>query len=251
MPTPFDYSNAPYPIRDDIAQAHREAWRRIAAPGAWWNGAERVAICEEARLARSCSFCAERKRALSPYSVSGSHSSSGDILPTAAIDAVHRVITDPARLSREWIDELAAGGVSDAHYAELLGLVVAIASIDGFHRGLGLELEPLPSPEAGEPSHYRPSSAKPSGGWLPTISARDSRATDEADLYEGLPIAPNVIAAMSLAPDSVRLLKLLGAVHYMREKDVGNPTSNGGRALNRAQIELVAARVSAINECFF
>lgn len=247
----FDYSDAPYPIRGDIAQAHREAWRRIAAPGNWWTGAERIAICEETRRADSCAFCAERKAALSPYSVSGSHSGAGNDLPDAAVDAVHRLMTDPARLSREWVDELAGGGVSDAHYAELLGLVVAMASIDGFHRALGIPLEALPQHEPGEPSRYRPAGAKASSGWLPTISARASRNSDEADLYDGLPMAPNVIAAMSLVPDSVRLLKLLAAAHYLKEMEVGNPSTNGGRALSRPQIELVGARVSALNECFY
>ncbi len=247
----FDYSNATYPIRNDIALAHREAWRRIAEPGYWWSGAERIAICEETRRARECAYCAERKAALSPYSVTGSHDSAGSGLPDAAVDAVHRLITDAARLSEAWIRELASNGVSDAHYAELLGLVVALASIDGFHRALGVPLEPLPQPVPGNPSRYRPPTAAKSFGWLPTISARSSRNTDEADLYAGLPLAPNVIAAMSLAPDSVRLLKLLSAAHYLKGKEVGNPASNGGRALSRPQIELVGARVSALNECFY
>ncbi len=247
----FDYSNAPYPVRDDIALAHREAWRRIAEPGAWWSGAERIAICEETRRARECGYCAQRKVALSPYSVTGSHDSAGSDLPDAAVDAVHRLTTDAARLSEAWIEELASNGVSDAHYAELLGLVVALASIDGFHRALGIPLEPLPQPMPGKPSRYRPSTAVRASGWLPTISARSSHNSDEADLYAGLPIAPNVLAAMSLSPDSVRLLKLLSAAHYLKEKEVSNPASNGGRALSRPQIELVGARVSALNECFY
>ncbi len=252
MSTTFDYANSAYPIRTDIAEAHREAWRRIAQPGAWWSGAERVAIVEQSRIARDCTFCAQRRAALSPHAADGAHDAGNDsVLSAATVDAVHRIVTDPTRLTEEWVRALANSGVSDAHYAEMLGIVVAAVSIDTMHRALGLALAPLPHPTAGEPSRHRPATAKIDNGWLPTITKRASSGTPESDLYEGMPLAPAVIAAMSLSPDSVRLLKLLAGVHYLSERDVGNPSANAGRALTRPQIELVAARVSAINECFF
>jgi hypothetical protein len=33
--------------------------------------------------------------------------------------------------------------------------------------------------------------------------------------------------------------------------DVADPSTNGGKTLNRQQIELVAGRVSLLNECFY
>ena len=247
----FEYRDTDYPIRNDIVEAHREAWRRIARPGCWWNGPQRVAIAAETRVARACPFCAERKQALSPYAVSGQHDRAQDALPDSALDAVHRICTDQTRITEDWLRKLDNKGLSDGHYAELLGIVVAVLSIDVFHIALGIPLEPLPQATAGEPSNYRPGSAKPVNGWLPTITKNASRGTAEEDLYQDMPIAPSVIAAMSLVPDSVRLLKLLAKVHYLSEIDVGNPVADGGRALTRPQIELVASRVSAINECFF
>lgn len=50
-------------------------------------------------------------------------------------------------------------------------------------------------------------------------------------------------------PDHVRSLQRLTRSHYLPLADVGNPRK--GRAIDRMQIELVAARVSAINECFY
>jgi hypothetical protein len=38
-------------VRDDLAEAHRLAWRHIAAPGSWWSGPERVEMASTALLA--------------------------------------------------------------------------------------------------------------------------------------------------------------------------------------------------------
>ena len=81
------------------------------------------------------------------------------------------------------------------------------------------------------------------------LPARAARG-ENADLYDGLPNAPNVIAAMSLVPDAVRELKNLSGAHYLRSIDVLDPDVQGD-ALSRMQIELIAARVSALNECFY
>jgi hypothetical protein len=245
----FRYADAPFPIRSDLAQAYREAWQEIARPGSWWTGVERVAIAEEVRRARTCALCRDRRAALSPFSLNGVHNADTH-LPAAAIDAIHRLTTDASRLRRAWLEELHAEGLSDGHYVELLGVGVAVISIDAFHRALGLGPEPLPQPVAGDPSGYRPDGLQEGGAWLPMLPIRAARGP-EADLYDGLPIAPNVAAAMSLVPDAVRLMKSLSRVMYLPMRDVGNAAAEGERAISRAQIELVAGRVSALNECFY
>src|SRR5688500_12860794 len=107
----ISYASAPFPVRDDLAEAHERFWRRLAAPGAWWSGAERVAIAAETRAARGCRLCGERKQALSPSAVSGTHDRATE-LSSAAVEAIHRVTTDPGRLSRAWLDRTLAEGVS-------------------------------------------------------------------------------------------------------------------------------------------
>ena len=43
----------PYRVRSTLVEAHRLAWRRIAEPGAWLDGARRVAVAAEVRAAQA------------------------------------------------------------------------------------------------------------------------------------------------------------------------------------------------------
>jgi hypothetical protein len=243
----ISYAGAPVPVRDDLAAAHRRAWERLAQPGNWWTGAQRVAMGGEIRNAARCALCRERKAALSPYGVAGEHDTVSD-LPNAAVDVIHRVVTDPGRLSRKWFDGVLVAGLSDAEYVEVIGVVVTVFSIDSFCRGLGVDLHPLPAPVEGAPSRYRPASACDEGAWVATIPG--TRATGaEKDLYGSAAYAANVIRALSLVPDAVRQLQDLSAAHYLRPAEMIDLTR--GRSIDRAQMELVAGRVSALRECFY
>ena len=244
----FDYTGSGYAIRDDFPDAHRAVWRKIGEPGCWWLAADRVAFVEESRNARRCEACAKRKAALSPNADCGPHDATTN-LPAVVVDVIHRVTTDPARLSRRWLDGVNANGVTDEQYVEILGVVVAAISIDAFHRALGLPLEPLPAPVAGEPSGYRPPGAADSGAWVYTVRPEDA-GEEEADLYPGGRTG-NVVSAMSLVPDSVRLLQRLSHAHYLPMKSIPTPNDNADRALSRGQIELLAGRVSALSDCFY
>jgi hypothetical protein len=246
---PFDYAQSGFHVRDNLPQAFRWAWETIARPGNWWRGEDRVAIAGETRSARSCPLCAQRKAALSPFALPGTHESVSN-LPAAAVDSVHRIVTDPSRLTKSWLQGLEADGLTDGHYVELLGIVVTVVSIDAFHRALGLPLEALPAPQTGEPSGYRPAGARDHGAWVPTVAAADLTEA-EADLYGGAPQTGNVLSAMSLVPDSVRLLNVVSEAQYMPGAHVVRPQSNYGRALSRAQIELLAGRVSSLSDCFY
>ena len=242
----LSYERAPIPVRRDLLHAHQRAWHRLARPGAWWTGSERVAIAAEVRNAARCRACRERKQALSPAAVTAPHDAVTKLRP-AALDAVHRVTSDPARLSKAWFEQTLVAGLHDGEYVELVGVVVTVVSIDSFCRGLGVPAHLLPEPVPGEPSHYRPEAARLEGAWVPTIPASDTRGA-EADLWPPGRTG-NVIRALSLVPDEVRSLSELGAAHYLpfnRMMDL-----RAGRAIDRMQIELLAARVSALRECFY
>lgn len=245
----FDYSAAPYPIREDFPTAYREAWSRIAKPGNWWTGAERVAIARETRNAVTCEFCRERKAALSPYGIPGEHNHEGG-LPERAIDAVHRIITDQDRITQAYIDDNAANGLSEEHYVELLGICVLVLCIDEFHRALGLKLEPLPASCPGEPDGYRPLQAVRGTGFVSMIPP-DGATGKESDLWEPNRTA-NVLRALSLVPNAVRDWYVVHEAQYITLESMKSDFGDiAGRPINRMQIELVASRVSAINECFY
>jgi hypothetical protein len=164
------------------------------------------------------------------------------------VDVIHRVVTDPGRLSRKWFQEVMDAGLSAEQYVELLGTLVALVSIDSFCRGLGVPPHPLPAPQSGAPSSYRPPGAVQEDAWVPMIPVE--RATGaEADLYDGQAVG-NVIRAMSLVPDEVRTLRDLSAAHYLPMGQVRDPSASAG-ALNRMQMELIAGRVSALRQCFY
>lgn len=239
--------DAPWRVRPDLGEAHARYWQRLAAPGAWWSGAERVAIAAETRQARLCRLCASRRTALSPYGVEGSHDRA-TTLPEATVEAVHRIVTDPSRLTRRWYEDVTARELTPERYVELVGTVVAVVSIDSFCRAIGVEPNPLPAPESGEPSGYRPASARQEEAWVPVVPS-DNAGTPEADLWPANRTGW-VVRAMSLVPDEVRTLADLSAAHYLQMGDVTRPEVSRG-ALTRAQIELVAGRVSALNQCFY
>jgi len=218
-------------------------------PGTWWTGAERVAIAAATRSARACVFCEERKAALSPYAVSGTHTIDpqfAGILPTAIIDIIHLATTDATRMTQAAIEKLADEGLSDAHYVEALGITAAIRSVDQACRGLGAPLHQLPTPIEGEPSRVRPADAAPGEAFIPMLPA-DYPAAPNDDLWDEL--GAFGLRAMSLVPDAVRDLLLLSAAQYVGI-DVAFDMSKG-RTLGREQMELLAGRVSAINDCFY
>jgi len=244
----FQYDNSPYPIRGGLASAHKVYWQALARPGTWFSGAERVAIAAEVRNAVNCPLCAERKMALSPNSVDGEHLC-GTLLTPIAVNAVHRVITDQSRITQAFIDESVAQGLSEEQYVELVGIAVTVFSIDEFNRALGLPLEPLPEPEAGEPTCYRPTLAHRGTGFVSMLPANGA-VGEEADLWK-LDRTANVLRALTLVPNAVREWMAVGDEQYLSMKGMGQFTDFPDRALNRMQIELVAGRVSSYNECFY
>ena len=237
----FEYAECDYPVRGDLSDAYREAWRRLALPGSWWTGAERVAIAFESRNAFDCTLCRQRIDQNSTSPAHGEHDHSGQ-LPDAAIEVIHRVITGSGHINREWLDDILASGLSDGQYVEMLSVLVMVFSIDEFTRAVGAPLEALPDPGPGEPGAYRPSNLETETGFVPMIPA-DGNSGDEADLWP-TGLTGNVVRAMSLVPDAVRDLALLGNVQYLTGDKIFAVDADTGRAIDRMQIELVASRAS-------
>jgi hypothetical protein len=242
------YQTVPIPIRDDLAAAHGRAWQHIARPGTWWRGDQRVAIAAEARNALGCDLCGRRKAALSPYGVEGAHDELG-ALPPPVVEAVHRIRTDPARLTERWFNVVIAADIAEEHYVETVSVVAHVVAVDTFARAIGTAPLPLPEPVDGNATRRRPRGAKKAAAWVAWIEPEDL-TDDEAAIYpRGRPPA-NIHRAMSLVPDEVRSFFDLGEHQYLgglAMRDFGREY----RAITHTQIELLAGRVSALNQCFY
>jgi hypothetical protein len=220
-------------VRRDLQAARAAAWEQISAAGTWLSGAQRVAIAEEVRHARSCELCQRRKAAVSPYSEIGEHDASvGDRLSPTLIDVVHRVVTDPGRLSKTWYDATMAAGLGEAEYVEAIGVIARTTSLDAFRHALGEAHEPIPGAGSAEPSRRRPSDAGPDDAWVPLR-----------------PGPSNIARALSLVPDEVAAVRGLANMQYVPDDRVMDMSFR--RAITRPQMELIAARVSALSECFY
>jgi len=204
----------------------------------------RVAAAAEVRHAPHCGLCRRRKAALTPYVIDGRHDSL-DTLPETWIEVIHRIVSDPGRLTRGWYQRMLAAGVSDADDVEIVSGIVHVTALDTFARGLGMPLQALPQPASGAPSRYCPKEARQHGHWVPTIALHE-HGPDEANYFIGPPA--NIRVALTLVPNEARSFFDLCASQYLPGPAMRDFAAEY-RAISNAQIELLAGRISAIYQC--
>ena len=229
---------AALPIAGRVSAAHDRAYPQFTAPGTSLDGHTRRAIVAESRTARSCSLCLDRLDALSYAAVEGEHSTVTE-LGLALVELVHRSTTDPGRLTNAWANEIMAGGVPEAAYVEVAGLIGTSTIADTLATALEDGLRELPTAVEGEPSGELNED-------VVDIGARVRVMDNEHPLpaWQGRG-APNIVRSLGLVPASVGEFWGLFSPHYM-------PVSTApGDAMQRPQIEFVAARTSALNGCFY
>ena len=219
-----------------MASSHADGIAAYSKAGSWFSGAERLSILKEARDASNCSLCAKRKEALSPYSLSGDHDSATD-LPDNIVEVIHRVQTDSGRLTESWFKSVIDTGLSQAAYIEIVGAVSTAIILDSFARGIGVEpIEPGNASD-GEPDRTVNESVFDGGAWVPLFDLPQEMTET------GLPSSPNIFRAMGLVPTAIAHFFGVMRAHYaLADLDF---------AINRSQTELIAARVSSLNQCFY
>lgn len=250
MDSGLDFSSASVPIRPALVEAMGNAWRRLPQAGTVWTGEERLAIARESRNAWDCPFCAECREALSPFAADGAHTAATN-LPAPAIDAIHRVINDQGRLTQSWFRRTLDEGLNEAAYVEILGVVATIVAIDTFHRGIGLSTPELPSAVPGEPSGAISKDAEHRIAWVRTVHPMKTKGALAEHWFPGgeRQFVPHVRQALSLVPaECIAYAELSGPMYLSGVADLGVPED---RALTRPQMELLATRTSALNECFY
>jgi len=210
--TPFDLATLPYPVPDRIVATLRRDWVRLASPGSCFTGPERVAIAADVRRIRT------GEAATSP-------------LPAVVVETARTTATAPAGIRRTWVERLVADGLSESAYVETVGVAARIVAVDTFHRGLGAALEPLPAPRPGKPTGAVDPNARPSKGFVAMAHGTGSWW------------------AVSLVPEAFAGMEDFHNTLYLSPEEM--MAAAPPRRLSRPQIELVAARTSAVNECFY
>jgi hypothetical protein len=201
-------------VRSDLANAMRREWRRLAAAGTWWSGSERIAIAEITRSGQ----------AFGPIDPGPLHET--------AVAAVRRLAVVPASTTRSLVAQQPAAGLEHPSYVELIGVVSRLTAVDATHRALGKELEPLPDPETGRPARTPPPAQAMAGkAYVPMVGGA------------------SIVGALSLVPAEMDAQRDLHGPLYLSYEDMALFDYQGG--LHRTQMELVAARTSAVNECFY
>ncbi|MBI4514700.1 MAG: hypothetical protein HY699_02650 [Deltaproteobacteria bacterium] len=137
----FDYTGADIPVRTDLRDAHRFIWEHLRSPGTWWTGRQRVAIAAESRNATACTLCHERKAALSPNAVSGSHDTLGEhgARLIAFTEAV--MSNSEAAIARE--RAALRGVLSAASFVDVAAIIGAFNVADRVADATGIALDPM------------------------------------------------------------------------------------------------------------
>ena len=236
------YDDTDLPIRDELAAAHQQTLDSFTAPGRWWTGAERAAIVAESREARADAGlqCACPGGTEAP-------------LPETVREVVRTVAVSTNALDRSFCDDALAAGLTDGEYCETVGLVSRAVNMDVFARGIGIPPRPLGAARPGEPSRRRPQTATDEGAWIATIPGGRRGKQDAIDTYgtNAVEGAPFIYRALSLVPEEAQGLIALGGAQYVKIGNFMDLDFSYEPEITRVQVELLAARVSAINECFY
>ena len=237
------YPGAKFPIRREIHDAQATAVSEWASPGTWWSAAERLAIVGEVRNARDAE---EMPPWIAPSTVDGLIPENHP-LPDGAIDAIWRLTNHLGTVTRRWYEALVPDRLSAEQYVELVGVVAQANLVDRFADALTLDRPSLPDPVEGEPSQVLPEGAAINAHWVPTAPLVDPswKPTDaKVDV-------PNVRKALSLVPAERVMQWTLIDAHYVAGGALADDFGDQHWSLDRPQIELIGARTSALNECFY
>jgi hypothetical protein len=129
--------------------------------------------------------------------------------------------------------------IGELPYVELCAIVSTVAAVAHFCRDIGVQVPALPEPIDGAPSGARPERVEPAAlNWVPVAAPADQVAA--------------VVQAYTGVPGEYANTWRMADAQYMPEPEMVDPawTRRPG-GLSRAQMELVAARVTQLRECFY
>ena len=236
------YADARYPVSPTIAALHADEIQSYARRGTWGTAAQRTAIAATARIAQCEQGLQESVDA---------EKLAAATLPDAAVQLARAVAVDSHHIDRRFCRDIQAQGVSEGAYVEIVTLVSRLSNMDVFARGLGLPPRKLLEPaDATLPSFERPAEAVDEGFFTASVPSAPQGGALAESLYGKEP-AGNIFRAVSLVPDEARRVMSLISQQYFKAEHLLDFYATSDHALSRAQIELVATKVSEHNQCFY
>ena len=136
-------------IRSDLTAAHAHVWEKLAAPGTWWNGSERLAVAEVVRVALGDS---------DPVPPWDSASKSGrlpndSVISSELQDAVYRLAVHAGTLTESWYQKMRdATGVTPQQWVEIIEVTISVASVLRFAQLAGIDSPDFPEPPSRPPN---------------------------------------------------------------------------------------------------
>jgi guanyl-specific ribonuclease Sa len=237
------YSDSAHRPSAAIDALHSDEIRSFSRVGTWGSAAQRTAVVATARKI---------------WVEAGLQQSSGDEsladsinLPAPVQRLIREVALGGISVDRTFCQQVQSEGVTEGAYVEIVSLVSRLSNLDVFARGLGVSPRPLAAPiEDTAPSFKRPAEATDEGFFTASVPNAPTGGALAESLY-GNNQAVNVFRAVSLVPDEARRVIALIEQQYFPGAKLRDFEYDNGHALSRAQVEIVATKVSEHNQCFY
>lgn len=209
------------PVRESLDAVHAQLRRS----GTWWDAEQLGSIVARAQAGFG-------QRGNPPWMRELADEVDG--LPPAALSVIDKIAIDPGSVDRAWAREQIEV-LGDGPYVELVGITAVAVIVQMYADCAGEPSTPLGEPpiDAGEPSRQRPDGLGDIGAYVPMIDPFDFA---------------NVARALSLVPSANLAFYTLVRPMY---SEAGFEHLVWDTPLSRPQVELVASRVAAMNECFY
>lgn len=203
-----------FAIPDRLQDGIVRARDQIKSTGAWWSGAQRVEIATAARR------------------TSLGEDFTASTAPAAATAMAATIATESHTITDDQVAAFAAEiGTGLEAYVEIVGIVARTTAIDTTMRGIGAPLIDLGEGDPEPPAPQPEGAARKRSAFVPTMGPAGATS-----------------ALSSVRIEDAAQEDLHGAL-YLSYFEMSQLTIDKG--LPRWQLELVAARTSLLNKCFF
>lgn len=218
-------SNATVATEPHVRSAIESAVDQLRASGTWWTAEEMAAVVGRANQVFA-------QRGAPPWMRDLEATVAG--LPEAAVTVIDKIAGDPGSVDRDWATTRIAE-LGDGPYVELVGTTAVAVMLRMYAECANETVATIGAPpdDAGGPARDMPDGLADIGAHIAML-----------DPFPG----PNVARALSMVPSINQVFYTLVIPMY---SVAGFQDLVWDTALSRPQVELVASRVAALNECFY